>query len=246
MSGRRGTARDKTTARGEATRQLLLDEGGRLFARKGYDGVSTRDIAAASGVNLASIAYHFGGKAGLYHAVLEDIFENMERAGRPLVATALAGVADARGDADELARVTWRFVHDFLAWSLGNSRNFWAVDFLQREVMRGSDTMERFYASVVGPVYEAGSELCAAAHNGVLSHEERALRGHALVSMCMGFVRGQRVVLKRTGWETFTPQRVAVTARGVADAALRMLGLPPVDPAFVEMVECGGIAEERA
>lgn len=44
-----------------------------IFAQKGYNGSSVRDIALASNVNLAMINYYFGSKLQL----LEAIFENM-------------------------------------------------------------------------------------------------------------------------------------------------------------------------
>jgi AcrR family transcriptional regulator len=48
-----------------------------LFAKKGFNGVSIRELAKASGSNSASISYYFGGKAGLYEAVLKDVFAGM-------------------------------------------------------------------------------------------------------------------------------------------------------------------------
>ncbi|MSN26508.1 MAG: TetR family transcriptional regulator [Geobacter sp.] len=45
-----------------------------LFAAKGLNGVSVRELAAAAGVNLSMISYYFGGKEGLYAAVLTDQF----------------------------------------------------------------------------------------------------------------------------------------------------------------------------
>ena len=45
-----------------------------LFAAKGLNGVSVRELAAAAGVNLSMISYYFGGKEGLYAAVLTGQF----------------------------------------------------------------------------------------------------------------------------------------------------------------------------
>ncbi|TDB79921.1 TetR/AcrR family transcriptional regulator [Actinomadura sp. KC216] len=52
-------------------RERILDAAGRLFAALGYDGTSTRMIAEAAGLNVATVAYHVGGKRDLYLAVME-------------------------------------------------------------------------------------------------------------------------------------------------------------------------------
>jgi len=50
----------------------LLDAALVLFSQHGFAKTSTREIAQAAQVNIASISYYFGDKAGLYRAVLTD------------------------------------------------------------------------------------------------------------------------------------------------------------------------------
>ncbi len=57
-------------SRGGDTRAALMASGRRIFARKGFDGSSVRDITREAGVNLGAITYHFGSKRALYEAVL--------------------------------------------------------------------------------------------------------------------------------------------------------------------------------
>jgi TetR/AcrR family transcriptional regulator, regulator of cefoperazone and chloramphenicol sensitivity len=58
----------------EDARQRLVEAGLRLFAQQGFSKTSTRELAEAANVNIASISYYFGDKAGLYRAVfLEPI-----------------------------------------------------------------------------------------------------------------------------------------------------------------------------
>ena len=56
--------------RSQITRDKLLEAAIAGFAREGYDGYSSRMIAQDSGVHHALIAYHFGGKLGLWKACL--------------------------------------------------------------------------------------------------------------------------------------------------------------------------------
>ena len=55
-------------------REKLLTAGMRLFAEKGFAAVSIRELSQAADTNSALISYYFGGKEGLYSAVLEKQF----------------------------------------------------------------------------------------------------------------------------------------------------------------------------
>ncbi|MFC4048865.1 TetR/AcrR family transcriptional regulator [Actinomadura syzygii] len=75
-------------------RERILDAATRLFAALGYDGTSTRMIAEAAGLNVATVAYHAGGKRDLYLAVME----RAHQAERAALEGALAQVPrDAEG-----------------------------------------------------------------------------------------------------------------------------------------------------
>lgn len=51
------------------TKERILAEAEKLFAEKGYNGVSVREITQAAGCNLAAVNYHFGNKKKLYFDV---------------------------------------------------------------------------------------------------------------------------------------------------------------------------------
>lgn len=58
----------KPRSDGLEARAHLLQTALRLFSENGFAKTSTRQIAQAAGVNIASISYYFGDKAGLYRA----------------------------------------------------------------------------------------------------------------------------------------------------------------------------------
>ena len=62
----------KTRAGAAEARQQLMTAALRLFSEKGFAKTSTRAIAQAAGVNIASISYYFGDKAGLYRAMFTE------------------------------------------------------------------------------------------------------------------------------------------------------------------------------
>lgn len=58
-------------------KEKLLAAATRLFAEKGFAGVSIRQLGEAAGVNSAMISYYYGGKEGLYEAVFTTQYERL-------------------------------------------------------------------------------------------------------------------------------------------------------------------------
>jgi AcrR family transcriptional regulator len=88
-----------------ATRQALLVAAAALFSERGFDGVPIEDVAARAGVNKALISYHFGGKRGLYAAVLESGFAEMAERLRAVEAEARDARQALRGLLEAFQRV---------------------------------------------------------------------------------------------------------------------------------------------
>ena len=62
------------------TDERLMDAAEELFASKGYDGVTVREIIKAADVkNIGAISYYFGGKRELYFAILRRHFRKVHR-----------------------------------------------------------------------------------------------------------------------------------------------------------------------
>lgn len=73
MANKAGRARSpgrRSRAESQRTRERILERAERLFAERGYRGVSMRALAASCGVRPYTIQHHFGSKLELYRAVL--------------------------------------------------------------------------------------------------------------------------------------------------------------------------------
>lgn len=57
------------------TKERIVLAARKLFALKGYEGASVRDIAKDAGVNIAALNYHFQGKLNLFHQVIDQVFD---------------------------------------------------------------------------------------------------------------------------------------------------------------------------
>lgn len=73
----------------DGTRERILRTAEQLFASRGFNEVSVRDLASEAEVNIASIGYHFGGKVGL----LSEVYR---RNCEPMIAERLRGLEAAK------------------------------------------------------------------------------------------------------------------------------------------------------
>jgi len=62
----------QTDPSSDPTRERLLDEAEKLFADKGFEASSVREITAAADAHLSAVNYHFSSKRGLYVAVFKE------------------------------------------------------------------------------------------------------------------------------------------------------------------------------
>ena len=57
------------------SRKKIVNSAIILFANKGFESTSTREICRHAGVNLSLIPYYFGNKDGLYTDIIENILD---------------------------------------------------------------------------------------------------------------------------------------------------------------------------
>ena len=80
-----------------STKVRILEAAEEVFATKGFEGASTRKIAAKAGVNISSLHYHWESKETLYHAVFQNIYNQLIEISRDSVLPTTARGDSPRG-----------------------------------------------------------------------------------------------------------------------------------------------------
>lgn len=129
--------------RDEAKRLAILAAAKRLFAARGFNGVSVSDLAREAELPIGSIYTYFESKEAIVSTIIEEEWS-------AFVASVEESLAGARGPAEWLSLVVDRFLPELLA-------DVDIISIILTEAGRSfrlEDKLERLAALVAGPVAE--------------------------------------------------------------------------------------------
>jgi AcrR family transcriptional regulator len=135
----------KTNAASADTRHRLIDAAATLFADRGFQNVTVREICKASNANVAAVNYHFGDKAGLYRAVVTFAIEVMQETNE-LSQRAGEGLSPE----DQLRG----FVRVYVSRLTGEGPNAWIHRLMAREMERPTEVLDQVMQQVFKPRIE--------------------------------------------------------------------------------------------
>ena len=128
-----------------STKERILGAAETLFAQRGFDGASLRQLTSAAGVNLAAVNYHFGSKEKL----VEQVFRRRLDALNAQRLAALAKVADQPGT--RLEDVLDAFIRPALELSHDDGGSLF-MRVLARAFAEHDDTLRQFLSENYGHV----------------------------------------------------------------------------------------------
>ena len=105
------SALDKAREAPGSTKGRILAAAEEVFAARGFQGASTREIAARAGVNISSLHYHWESKETLYFAVFRNVFDRIV----DLLQNTLAPLLARHGKRDEAIGLAMGQLFDFFA-----------------------------------------------------------------------------------------------------------------------------------
>lgn len=134
------------------TRQQLLQAAGEVFAAHGYARATSKEICQRANANIAAVNYHFGGKDGLYAAVLEEAHRRL------ISVESLAAMAQSELDARSKLRM---FIGRIAGEITKRDEGAWELRLLSRELLSQSALMERMIVNQVLPKVKLFSGIVA-------------------------------------------------------------------------------------
>ncbi len=200
-------AAEKFPSPAEQTRAALVRAGLRLFGRKGFEGTSTREIAALAKANIGSIAYHFGGKEGLHLACADFIVETIRSIANPELAQAAA--ATGPNDAAERLKQSMERIVGFFVVS-PDVGDF--AQFVLRELSVPSPALDRLYTGVFEPTHRQLCTIWEQATGEPAESEVTKIRIFTLIGQVVYFRIAREAVFRRMGWTEIGPAQATLIA----------------------------------
>jgi AcrR family transcriptional regulator len=187
---------DKPLSGAEMTRTTLIDAAIRLFGERGYDAVSTRDVADLAAANIGSIAYHFGGKPGLRLACAEHVIANIAATVGPAFLRPLPPLTP-----DQALETIERMMRVFTNFWMVNESSQSFVNFMLREMLVKGEVSELFYSIWMKPMHKRFCELFGIATGRDAGSHEVKIAVFSFIGQVFHFRVGQPLIMRRLEWD---------------------------------------------
>jgi AcrR family transcriptional regulator len=190
------------------TRQRLIRAAVFVFGSQGFEGASTRRIAALAGTNISSIAYHFGGKENLYLAVADFIAQEIGKKVdevEELMADERERVKDGSLSSAEaivlLQRLWGGWLNKLLAKEKHKDDCEWAW-FVTREQANPTEAFDRIYNAGISRFLNLLAELIGCVQQRSSQSLKVRLQAVLFFGKMLSFERERATVARYLGWET--------------------------------------------
>ncbi len=203
--------------RGDQARARLLCAALEIFGERGPDGATVREIARAAGQNVAAIAYYFGGKQQLYHAVIEGLVREI----RSRLDDVYQRVEQLRRQDGPTPEAALPLVKEFLGAVylrlLSRKEAVHIAQLIVREQLKPTAAFEILYGQGFRHLHEALSFLVGVVLGREATDRETILRTHMLMGQIYFFAMSREVILRRLGWTTLEGRNAELVVKTLGE-----------------------------
>lgn len=166
------------------TKSRILEAAGPVFAERGFERATVRDICQAAGVNIASIKYYFGDKQALYLATVM-LAREMRAERYPFPQQNVDAAATEK---------LYEFVSALLRRLMALQSAPWPVQLLTRELMSPTEACRTLVYDYFEPMFESLLRIVDQLTPVTLQPDQRLKAGFSIIGQCLHYRYGSEVV----------------------------------------------------
>ena len=189
----------RTDGRGEEARRQLIEAGLEVFGLYSFEGATTRMLADRAGVNLAAIPYYFGGKEGLYRAVIEHVATRIGEHMRPVAAEVMAALRRPDVPPAELLDHLNALLDRFAQLLVGSDEPEAWARIIIREQTHPTEAFDALYEGRMRHFHTLICELVGRLLGRPADDPEVLIRAFTLMGQVLIFRVAREAVLRRLG-----------------------------------------------
>ncbi|WP_068011296.1 CerR family C-terminal domain-containing protein [Pseudovibrio axinellae] len=176
------------------------------FGTEGFAATSTRAIAQTAKTNIASIAYHFEGKAGLKRACINFV--------AMAIGDVLSVVLNRKlSEIEQLSPTQARekiieITDKLITFTQTNKRAELLIGFMLKELLHSPDEIDTLYHLIFEPLMDRVSVLFSRATGQPVTSDELKLAIFAMIGQLLYLRLARPLVLKRMNWQSIGPDEL--------------------------------------
>ena len=205
--------RKRESATSNPTREKLLEVAGRVFADRGYQVATIREICVRAGANVAAINYHFGDKLGLYTEVLHQSV-------RAAQIEAVRNALDQEAPPEDILRAV---IRARLRGVWRRDLPDWHVRILAHELALPTPALRPLINKVARPIYKRLLDLIGAMIGLPPNDDKTRLCANSVVGQILAYVLAGPLLAGVWPELKMTPEQVERIADHIADFSLSYL-----------------------
>lgn len=208
-----------------ASQDKLIEAAIAVFGDKGYEGTSTRDIAAAAGVNHAAISYYFSGKEALYAACLDAIAVECRAEMGDIPRHLQAAMQGGKADRDLCWAAIESFIetmtHMFLSRDVHTARS----RVMLREMIDPTPAFDRLYEAFMKEMSDSLTRIVACLTGLRPTSRDAIFCTHAVFGQIKTFQHSRAILQRRLGITEYSDKDIKdiikvlkINTRGIVQA----------------------------
>jgi AcrR family transcriptional regulator len=193
------------------TREKVLRAAEEIFADRGFDGATVREICLRAGANVAAVNYYFGDKLSLYTEVLQRFARTLD---------VEAAVADRGTPPEDLLRTIIRMR---LRSVFASDHPDWLFRVMLHEWVRPTPAMDQVINETLRPLYDRFRQIIGGILGLPPDHEKTRLCVHSIIGQAIHYVQARPILARLWPELEMTPDQVDRIADHIADFSLAYL-----------------------